>query len=96
MAQLTVRWTHVALNDLDSAREYVEQTYPDKKPQTLARILEAIEKVRVFPNMGKKGSVRGTREFVFADLPFMLIYRPTKSAIEIIALLHTSRKWPPS
>jgi toxin ParE1/3/4 len=44
---------------------------------------------------GRKGSARGTRELVFADLPYVVAYRVTDE-VEILAVIHTARDWPES
>ena len=47
------------------------------------------------PEMGRTGRARGTRELVFADLPYIVVYRIT-DAVDILAVVHAARKWPKS
>ena len=44
--------------------------------------------------MGRIGRVQGTRELVVNRSPYLLIYRVTKSRIEVLRLLHGARMWP--
>lgn len=43
--------------------------------------------------LGRIGRARGTRELVFPDLPYIVVYRVTDS-VEILALVHAARQWP--
>lgn len=94
MAQLNVKWTKQALNDLESAREFVTSEHPQNLELTIENIQSSIGQIKIFPEIGRVGRVKGTRELVFSQMPFILIYRKMKSSIEIISLLHQSRKWP--
>lgn len=94
MAQLSVKWTRQALEDLEAAREFIISTCPQFLESTIESIQLSINQIKLFPETGKIGRVKGTRELVFSQIPFILIYRKKKSLIEVIALLHQSRKWP--
>jgi len=94
MAKVTVRWTKQALADLRAAREHLTSEYPQFLQATFLQIQSAINQVSQFPGVGREGRVRGTRELIFAQIPFILVYRKTASAIEIISFLHQSRQWP--
>ncbi|MNL60453.1 Plasmid stabilization system protein [compost metagenome] len=42
---------------------------------------------------GRLGRALGTRELVFADLPYIVVYR-VSDRVEILAVMHASREWP--
>ena len=46
------------------------------------------------PYLGRDGRVPGTREHVIAGTPFVVAYRVHKDQIQILAVLHASRRWP--
>jgi len=46
------------------------------------------------PEMGRSGRVNGTKELVFQDIPFIIVYQLTTEHIEVLRILHTSQKWP--
>jgi len=61
-------------------------------------ILELIDQVETLLTshvaMGRPGRVVGTRELVIGQLPYIIPYRVRESEIEVLRVLHTSRRWP--
>jgi len=48
------------------------------------------------PKLGRPGRVKGTRELVISNTPFIAVYRLKGSQrIEMLRLLHGSQLWPP-
>lgn len=45
------------------------------------------------PAMGRLGRVPNTRELVIDKAPYILPYRVRDNKIEILCVLHTSRRW---
>lgn len=58
------------------------------------RILASIDILERYPNAGRNGRVEGTRELVVAGTPFIVYYRIREGRVEILSVLHGSRKWP--
>jgi plasmid stabilization system protein ParE len=46
--------------------------------------------------MGRPGRVARTRELVVTGTPYILPYRVTAGVLEVLRVLHASRKWPKS
>lgn len=57
-------------------------------------IARAAESLLAYPNLGRQGRVRGTRELVVLGTPFVIPYRVKEGRIEILAVLHGARRWP--
>lgn len=93
MAKIEVSWTKQALKDLESAREYILDTNPLLLTSTIETILAAIEQLKSFPQSGRSGRVKSTQELVLPTIPFIIVYRKKRDTVEILALLHQSRKW---
>ena len=94
MAKLALRWTKIALADIESAFEFItNEDRPETARQIVAKVLAGIEQVRTFPESGRKGRVEGTRELVVVTTPFIIIYRQKNAAIEVLSILHHARKW---
>ena len=87
-------WTKQAIADLDNAYDYIAETAPEAAGVIIERIENSLESLRQFPEMGRPGRVKDTREVVIPRTPFILPYRVRKNRIEILAVLHGSRRWP--
>jgi toxin ParE1/3/4 len=40
------------------------------------------------------GRIKGTREFVVTDTPFIVAYRVRDDRVEVLAVFHGARLWP--
>ena len=90
---MRVRWTRPALNNLDEIQDYVAQDSPAAAYRLAQDIANRTEALALSPRLGRVGRARGTRELVFAGLPYIVVYRLTE-AVEILAVVHTARQWP--
>jgi len=91
---LKVVWTRLALEDLENAYEFISYYSPEAAKEIISRVEGGINNLRQYPNVGKKGRLKGTRELVIPNTPFFLPYRVKETHIEILAFLHGRRKWP--
>lgn len=62
----------------------------------MRRIETAIDRLVTFPESGRRGRVKGTRELVVPDSPFIVAYRLTSSTVDILSVVHSARRWPSS
>ena len=83
-----------ALRDIESLHSYVADDSLPAAIATVQRILSAIEALSRHPEMGRAGRVTGTRELI--AFPYIVVYRLKGGAIEILATLHGSKRWPDS
>ena len=89
-----VKWLRKALKNLEQTYGYVAQTNIDAAIAIVLRIQAATDQLSEFPMMGRPGRVDSTRELVIANTPYIVIYRVKGSAVEILRVLHASRKYP--
>jgi len=89
-----IRWTAVAADDLKSVYDYLSEHAPARADAIVDRILDGIDALAQFPNLGRQGRLNGTRELVITGTPFIVFYRLRKSQVEILGVLHAARKWP--
>lgn len=80
--------------DLEEVEAYISLDNPAAALRTVARVLEAIEYLPQFPNMGRVGRIVDTRELIISGTPFIVIYQIRRSDIYVLRILHTARKWP--
>ena len=91
---MTLHWTPVAITHLRAAYEYVGQDSVTAGEWLLEHIFTAVEQLAQYPQIGRTGRVKGTRELVIAGTPFVVAYRMRQGRIDVLAVLHGARKWP--
>lgn len=92
---MKIIYTPAADRDLDDIETYIFKDNPSAATEVILTILEKIETIIVNnPGIGRKGRLLGTREFVFNDLPYVIPYRVKDGVLEILRIIHTSRKFP--
>jgi len=93
---MRVVWTAPALSDLEEIQDYIAQDSPTAAYRVAQLLFSRTEDgLSANPMMGRRGRASDTREFVFADLPYIVVYRVTEQ-VEILALMHTAKDWPES
>ena len=92
---MRVRWTEPAARDLTAICDYIEEhDGPVAARKVALRIYERLSSLRQFPNVGRTGQKKGTREMVIPGLPFLAVYRVHDELVEIIRILHGAQHWP--
>ncbi|MEX2661085.1 MAG: type II toxin-antitoxin system RelE/ParE family toxin [Vicinamibacterales bacterium] len=95
---MRVRWTRDAAEDLERIYDYVVESRPEAARGVAQTVLDGIKTLETFPNLGRPGRVRGTREITFPPLPFVAVYEVLESngQVRILRVLHGARRWPPA
>ena len=92
---MRLRWTRLAESDLEAIGDYIGQDSPAAAARVVLELLDQAETVLSRnPAIGRPGRVLGTREFVIAGLPYVIAYRVREKDLEVLRVLHTSRRWP--
>lgn len=89
---MRIRWNPKADKDLENVEDYISQDSPQAAIKVAIDIINQVERLREFPAMGRAGRVVGTRELVISGKPYIVSYRIKENVIEILRVLHTSRK----
>lgn len=89
-----LRWLADALSDLEGIRLYIAQDNPAAARRVVSEIRRQVQVLREHPLMGRVGLLDGTRELVISRLPYLVAYRIQGEQADILAVVHTSRKWP--
>jgi addiction module RelE/StbE family toxin len=87
-------WTRLALRDLDHARDFIAAANPKAARDTIERIDKALAALLAYPDMGRPGQLKATRELVIVGTPFFIPYRVRDDRIELLGVIHSVRKWP--
>lgn len=89
-----LRWLADALSDLEGIRLHIAQDNPAAARRVVSEIRRQVQVLRDHPLMGRVGLLGGTRELVISRLPHLVAYRIQGDHADILAVVHTSRKWP--
>jgi addiction module RelE/StbE family toxin len=91
---LNIRWTKIALSDLESFFEYIASEDRLETARTvIKKIIAGVDNISKFPDIGHKGRVPKTKELVIPGTPFTVVYRVHKNALQILTIIHHSRMW---
>lgn len=83
------------MHSLEQEASYIAQDNPQAAAGLIAEANETTQLLTRHPDMGRPGRVPGTRELVLSRFPYIIPYRVKEQRVEILRVLHTSRKWPP-
>jgi len=92
---LTPKYAKQAIQDLRQAYDYIAEDSPQSAKRVIELIEKGIDTLCTYPNLGRPGRLEGTRELVIARTQFIVVYLQHKSALWILSVLHTSKKYPP-
>ncbi|MCX7244308.1 MAG: type II toxin-antitoxin system RelE/ParE family toxin [Burkholderiales bacterium] len=91
---MQVKWLRNAAKNLNDATEYLVDENPKVAREFFVHIIESVNKLAQFPQLGRSGRVAGTRELVIVGYPYIVPYRIKDGNVEILRVFHTSRIWP--
>jgi len=89
---MKLRYKAHALGHINSIHEYIAKDDLAAAKRVLRRIEHSIARLATLPFSGRPGVVAGTRILVVPGLPYVVIYRVREMEVDIIAVLHTSRR----
>ena len=89
-------WHYNAVEDLAGIRDYIANDNPTAATRVAARIRTGLLTLTDYPRMGRPGRVPETREFVFADIPYIAVYHidEDRRTLEILHIIHTAQFYP--
>ncbi len=91
-----VVWTVPANAHLRDIHEYVSESSARAADSQVAILLRAASSLGNFPEIGRRGRRRGTRELIVTGTPYIVVYRIRLAAVEILAVIYGARRWPRS
>jgi len=77
---MKIRWSPEAAADFQGIVEYVCQQNPSAADRVARAVYDGISSLDTFPDRGRLGRVKGTRELVLVPLPFIAVYRVNPDA----------------
>lgn len=90
---MRIFWTEAALNQLEAIRDYLSHTSPDYARRVVERLVNRSEQIAAFPRSGRmvpEYEIDEVRQVI--ESLYRLIYLIKEEQVEILAVIHTSRK----
>lgn len=91
---MILEWLPAALHDFDALIEHIAGENPTAAIAQGDTIEARISELYAHPRLGRQGRVSGTRELVVTTTPFIVVYRISKTRIQILRILHGAQLWP--
>ena len=91
---MKIVWTAEAEDDRDSIMDYIAADNPVAAIRMDEIFGAAAARLSDHPNMGRPGSIPGTRELIPHE-NYRLVYEIDGEVVWILTLIHTARQWPP-
>jgi addiction module RelE/StbE family toxin len=88
---MRIRWTPPAVADMESISDYLKNHRPQYRHPTMRKLYQGIQSLKDAPYRGRPGLVEGTRELLFAPMPYVIVYSAREGSIEIWRIYHTSQ-----
>jgi toxin ParE1/3/4 len=88
-----VLWTDAALNQLEAIRDFLSRTSPEYARRIVERLVNRSEQIAAFPRSGRmvpEYELDEVRQVIEGS--YRIIYLIKESQVEVLAVIHTSRK----
>jgi len=80
-----------AAHDLDSIIDHIALDNPPAAEKVYRSIVEAADRLRRFPELGRPGRLPRTRELSLSGLPYLVVYEADADTVTVLAVFHASR-----
>ena len=89
---MRIRWTPAAAADLEQISDYLKANHPHYRQPTMRKLYDGIQSLKSSPYRGRRGREDGTNELLFPPLPYIVVYRVSQQAIEILRVYHGAQR----
>ena len=85
-------WREAAVADLERIDTWLSQ-FENANPVTVRRrIVATADRLERLGDIGRPSKVEGLREVSVRNAPYVVVYRVTGEAVEVVAVYHTGQK----
>jgi toxin ParE1/3/4 len=89
---MKLRFTRRAASDLTEIADYIKAENPSAALRVRAAILESVELLVRFPDIGRVQSVEGVRKIAARKYPYLIYYSVAGDEIAILTIQHPARE----
>ena len=90
---MQVQWTNKAKSRLEEIEAYIGQESPAAAKVILTIIKKTATQLSKYPDSGKPGRLMGTRELLFSDSPYLVVYTVRNNIVTILTIFHTAQNF---
>jgi toxin ParE1/3/4 len=83
---MKLRFTSRATRDLTDIADYIHKHNPNAALRVRAAILESLQDLVLFPELGRRQAVKGVRKLITRKYSYLVYYSLDQSADEIVIL----------
>jgi plasmid stabilization system protein ParE len=91
---MKARFSVRAIRTMTSIWDYIAEENPESASRLLRRIVDSTFRLEHFPYSVRTGELQNTRELIVVGSSYKVAYRIVDDVILILAVIHTSRRWP--
>lgn len=91
---MRVKWMVRAGSDRENAINYIAEDCITAALSQLDEIERQTARLAEYPELGRVGRVKGTRELIINRTSFIAVYRINGEIIQILRVLHGAQQWP--
>ena len=83
---MKLRFTPRAVQDIAAIADYIRARNPGAAERVRSAILQSLQNLVLFPQVGRAQTLKGVRKLVTRKYPYLVYYRVDEAAEEIIIL----------
>lgn len=91
---MKIVWLARAVADRDAQIDFISQDSISAALDVGDRLIATVARLVDYPDMGREGRVKGTRELVVGRTSLVVIYRVRAVRVEVLRVLHGAQMWP--
>ena len=91
---MKLEWSPHALEDRIQAFEFIAEDSVTAAIQVDDVLEASVDHLPEFPESGRPGRLKDTRELIVTGLPYVIVYAIDGDVVKILRVFHTARKWP--
>ena len=91
---MQVQWTNKAKTRLEEIEAYIAQESPTTAKKLIFTIIKkTATQLSKYPDSGKPGRLMGTRELLFSDTPYLVVYTVRSNIVTVLTIFHTAKNF---
>ena len=91
---MQVQWTNKAKTRLEEIEAYIAQESPTAAKKLIFTIIKkTATQLSKYPDSGKPGRLMGTRELLFSDTPYLVVYTVRSNIVTVLTIFHTAKNF---